>query len=137
MYNITSIGMMKIKVESQRTRISVLQCHRCQHFGHDQARCKQTPRCVKCEETYNISESTRERLKLNVQPVVDRIPQITGVVGPSIRQKEAAREMENHQQRGYPFPYARKALQRLSGKDKKNAQLKRPNKKRLKRTTRL
>lgn len=60
-YNFTSVGMMRIIVESQRTRASVLYCHRYQSFAHNQARCRQTPRCVKCGETQQTSECTKMR----------------------------------------------------------------------------
>lgn len=46
--SITEILYMRIRVDSQKIRTGVIQCHRCQSFGHNQLRCQQQPRCVRC-----------------------------------------------------------------------------------------
>lgn len=47
-YNIKHIYNAIIKVEPPRTTDDIVQCHRCQEFGHTKAYCKKLVNCVKC-----------------------------------------------------------------------------------------
>lgn len=48
-YNLTRLYNGIIKVEPPKPRKTVVQCMRCQQFGHTRNFCNQTARCVKCE----------------------------------------------------------------------------------------
>lgn len=41
-YNITEIELLKIRIKAQRIRTGVMQSHRCQNFGYNQVRWRQT-----------------------------------------------------------------------------------------------
>lgn len=47
-FNLTKLGHRRIKVESQKTRITIPQSHTCQTFCHNQGSCHRSPRCMKC-----------------------------------------------------------------------------------------
>ena len=42
----------RIKVEEPRNRKDIVQCYRCQAFGHTRSYCNRAPRCVKCGEAH-------------------------------------------------------------------------------------
>ena len=43
-------------MEEPKQRAGVVQCHRCQNFGHSKSYCNHPPRCVKCSKTHLTSE---------------------------------------------------------------------------------
>ena len=45
---LTEINGVKISVETQKSKSRSMQCHRCQLFGHSQAKCTAQPKYVKC-----------------------------------------------------------------------------------------
>lgn len=55
-YNITSLNNFQITVENKRTYNEVMQCHRCQRFGHSQVNCNMTPRCHRCAGIHFYNE---------------------------------------------------------------------------------
>lgn len=59
-FNIRSVKQFIIKVEAQRPRASIGQCHRCQRFGHAQRNCTLPPRCVKCAENHHHADPVRQ-----------------------------------------------------------------------------
>lgn len=50
------IDHCKIKWESYIKKKNYTQCFRCQRFGHSQANCNLTPRCVKCPENHYYTD---------------------------------------------------------------------------------
>ncbi|KAJ4442852.1 hypothetical protein ANN_04445 [Periplaneta americana] len=48
-YSLTRLYNGIIKVEPPKPRKTIVQCMRCQQFGHTRNFCNQTARCVKCE----------------------------------------------------------------------------------------
>lgn len=65
---------------NQKARTNVLQCYRCQSFGHKWSRYRQSPRCVKCtcsylKEGFSKSRNNRQMCQLR-QPAP---PQLQGL----------------------------------------------------------
>lgn len=55
-YQLFDINNHVIKVESYRPTPHVIQCHKCQNFGHTSRRCNLQTRCVKCSNSHLFSE---------------------------------------------------------------------------------
>ena len=60
-FNIPSIGGMRVIVESQHAKSKATQCHNCQIFGHSAAKCKASPKCVKCAGDHHTSSCSKPR----------------------------------------------------------------------------
>ncbi|GJQ68700.1 hypothetical protein Trydic_g17236 [Trypoxylus dichotomus] len=52
-YNITDCCGLAVKVEALRTRNLIVQCHKCQMFGHTQSNCNINYKCIKCGEDHS------------------------------------------------------------------------------------
>lgn len=63
-FKLSSICFTKIRVEEPRPRQHLIQCQRCQNFGHSKTYCNHQPRCVKCSESH-LTENCQ---KPNDQP---------------------------------------------------------------------
>lgn len=59
-YKIDSICYTKIKVEAPHQKKTPVQCLRCQNYGHTRTYCHHTPRCVKCGDTHNSNECSKD-----------------------------------------------------------------------------
>ncbi|VVC35233.1 Pre-C2HC domain,Zinc finger, CCHC-type, partial [Cinara cedri] len=55
-FTIDTLVYTKIKIEEPRSRRNLIQCTRCQSYGHTQAYCNHQPRCVKCGDNHLSSE---------------------------------------------------------------------------------
>lgn len=64
-FKLSSICFTKIKVEEPRPRQHLIQCQRCQNFGHTKTYCNHQPRSVKCSESH---------LTENCQKPIDQPP---------------------------------------------------------------
>lgn len=53
-----------IQVQPRTNRNYPIQCKRCQRYGHSQANCRLTPRCVRCKESHHYSQCTKPTSKL-------------------------------------------------------------------------
>lgn len=53
MYGLAECCGLDIKVEPLRTRTDIIQCHKCQLFGHPQKLCHVDFRCMKCGEEHS------------------------------------------------------------------------------------
>lgn len=53
-YNITKIRFKKIQMEAQRTDLLSYFATAGKNLGHKQAKCKQSPRCLKCGKNHII-----------------------------------------------------------------------------------
>uniref|UniRef100_A0A1B0GJF1 Putative nucleic-acid-binding protein from transposon x-element n=1 Tax=Lutzomyia longipalpis TaxID=7200 RepID=A0A1B0GJF1_LUTLO len=49
-----------VKIEPPHPKKEVIQCKRCQRFGHSKSYCNRSPRCVKCDQEHNSSECPRK-----------------------------------------------------------------------------
>lgn len=58
-YNITALCYTKIRVESPRPKRELVQCIKCQQYGHTQAYCNYSSRCVKCGGPHRGYECTK------------------------------------------------------------------------------
>lgn len=58
--NITDIYNQKIKIEDPRRSKSIVQCQRCQRYGHSKNNCMRPFRCVKCGEGHKTSECIKK-----------------------------------------------------------------------------
>lgn len=60
-YRLSNIGYVKCRIEPQRSKNQVRQCHKCQNFGHSQSTCFFNPRCVKCGENHLTIDCGKKR----------------------------------------------------------------------------
>jgi hypothetical protein len=60
-YQLRSLLHMQIKVESPRPQKTIVQCHRCQQYGHTRAYCTLPEVCVKCGEGHPWDKCPRPR----------------------------------------------------------------------------
>lgn len=60
-YSVTSLYHTKITVEKPHPRREIIQCHRCQQYGHSKGSCNHPPRCVKCGENHDTRECQKSR----------------------------------------------------------------------------
>ena len=49
----------------------VLQCFRCQHFGHVSRNCQMKPRCVKCKESHVVGSCANDKTDINIPACVN------------------------------------------------------------------
>lgn len=60
-YNIKHLINMIVKVEAPYKKKEVVQCKRCQRFGHTKNMCNRTFRCVKCGNDHPTTTCTKSR----------------------------------------------------------------------------
>uniref|UniRef100_A0A6M2DSN3 Putative nucleic-acid-binding protein from transposon x-element n=1 Tax=Xenopsylla cheopis TaxID=163159 RepID=A0A6M2DSN3_XENCH len=63
-FNIEFLYKTKILIEEKRPSGEIVQCTRCQRFGHTRNYCNRTPRCVKCTEEH-FTEQCSWKNKIN------------------------------------------------------------------------
>jgi hypothetical protein len=51
----------KITVEEPRKKRGIVQCYKCQNYGHTKNYCQQSPRCVRCGKDHLSSECKQEK----------------------------------------------------------------------------
>lgn len=59
-FNLVRLFYSVVKVQ-KRIASNVIQCKRCQRFGHSQANCGLNPRCVKCTGNHHYSECRKSK----------------------------------------------------------------------------
>jgi hypothetical protein len=59
-YLLRTLLYTKITFEPPRPKRTIPQCTKCQRYGHTQAYCFHTPRCVKCAGSHHTSQCTRK-----------------------------------------------------------------------------
>lgn len=64
-YNIKYLKNAVVKIEPPIKTNDIVQCHRCQQFGHSKTYCRNTYKCVKCGLNHLTSQCTKER---NIPP---------------------------------------------------------------------
>lgn len=55
-YAIKAVGNGVVTFEAPRKNNDLVQCHRCQMFGHTKAYCRRVPSCVKCGQDHFSTE---------------------------------------------------------------------------------
>lgn len=58
-FNIRHIEKAIVKIEPPQKSYDLIQCHRCQMFGHTKAYCKRPYRCVKCGMDHSTAQCTK------------------------------------------------------------------------------
>ena len=59
-YSIETLHYTKVTFEPPRPKRSISQCTKCQHYGHTQAYCFHTSRCVKCARNHHTKQCSRQ-----------------------------------------------------------------------------
>lgn len=60
-YNLKDIGKAIVKIEPPLKTNDIVQCHRCQLFGHTKSFCRNPFCCVKCGLSHNTTECTKPK----------------------------------------------------------------------------
>jgi len=60
-YDLNRLLRTVIKVEEPHKKREIVQCKRCQQYGHSKSYCNYHPQCVKCAENHPTSECTKTR----------------------------------------------------------------------------
>lgn len=58
--NIKYIFNQSVKIEDPHKANTIVQCHRCQQYGHSKNNCMRPFRCVKCSEGHKTSECSKK-----------------------------------------------------------------------------
>jgi len=58
-YQIETLNYIKVKFEPPRPKRNTPQCSKCQRYGHTQAYCYHSPRCVKCAGSHLTKQCSR------------------------------------------------------------------------------
>lgn len=58
-YNLSSCCGLAVSTESLRSRSGIIQCHKCQSFGHSQLNCHIKYKCMKCGEEHSTHLCTK------------------------------------------------------------------------------
>jgi len=60
-FKLTSLLHTKIKVEESHKRREIIQCSKCQEYGHLKGYCAYPPRCVRCADFHPTSQCTQSK----------------------------------------------------------------------------
>lgn len=60
-FKITELAYTKIKVEEPHKRRDIVQCQRCQQYGHTKAYCNHEPQCIRCAGKHLTTSCTISR----------------------------------------------------------------------------
>lgn len=60
-FKINNICFTKVKVEAPHIRRDLVQCHRCQQYGHTKSYCNHQPKCVRCGENHTSDSCSKCR----------------------------------------------------------------------------
>lgn len=60
-YKLNRLYGAVIKVEPPKPKRNIIQCLRCQDYGHSKNYCHKAPRCVKCEGIHATSQCTKDK----------------------------------------------------------------------------
>lgn len=60
-YELTRLYHTKISVESLHRKKDIVQCTKCQKYGHTKSYCRHQPRCVKCGSSHTSDACTKSR----------------------------------------------------------------------------
>lgn len=60
-YNVQFLLNARIRVEAPRSNTEIVQCHRCQLYGHTKSYCNRPFRCVKCGKDHDTATCTKSK----------------------------------------------------------------------------
>jgi len=69
-YLIETLHYTKVKFEPPRPKRTIPQCSKCQRYGHTQAYCFHSPRCIKCAGSHLTKQCLRKDKSDNVKCVL-------------------------------------------------------------------
>lgn len=69
-YNVEYLQQCKIKFEPPKHKRDIVQCAKCQRYGHTKNFCYQKPRCVKCLGDHTTGECSRKTKSKDVRCVL-------------------------------------------------------------------
>ncbi|BES87877.1 Associated with zinc fingers [Nesidiocoris tenuis] len=59
-YSLQRLGNAVIKIEPPRPKRTVIQCTKCQSYGHSKNYCHRSPKCVKCDGKHSTESCTKQ-----------------------------------------------------------------------------
>ena len=69
-YQIETLSYTKMRFEPPRPKRNIPQCGKCQRYGHTQAYCYHSPRCVKCAGNHSTKHCPRKEKSEHVKCVL-------------------------------------------------------------------
>jgi PAX-interacting protein 1 len=69
-YQIETLNYTKVKFKPPRPNQNIPQCSKCQRYGHNQAYCYHSPRCVKCPSSHLNKQCSKKEKSENVKCVL-------------------------------------------------------------------
>ena len=60
-FNLKNLYYSTIRVEEPHKRKEIVQCHRCQNYGHTRSYCNHPPRCVRCAGSHESATCIKTR----------------------------------------------------------------------------
>jgi hypothetical protein len=60
-FKVNNICFTKVKVEAPHIRRDLVQCHRCQQYGHTKSYCNHQPKCVQCGENHTSDSCSKSK----------------------------------------------------------------------------
>lgn len=60
-FKLKTICFTKIKIEAPHIRRDLVQCHRCQQYGHTKSYCNHHPKCVRCGENHSSDSCSKSK----------------------------------------------------------------------------
>lgn len=60
-FMINNICFSKVKFEAPHIRRDLVQCHRCQQYGHTKSYCNHQPKCVRCGESHTSDQCSKPK----------------------------------------------------------------------------
>nr|CAI5846180.1 unnamed protein product [Callosobruchus analis] len=67
--NVRFILNTKILWERRQSERPIIQCHRCQRWGHATSNCQRQPRCLKCAASHLTNECLKTRETRRLVPI--------------------------------------------------------------------
>jgi len=69
-YQIETLNYTKVRFKPPRTKRNIPQCGKCQRYGHTQAYCYHSPRCVKCAGNHTTKHCPRKEKSEHVKCIL-------------------------------------------------------------------
>lgn len=102
--SITHIYNQRVKIEDPRKSKTIVQCQRCQEYGHSKNNCMRPFRCVKCGENHKTSECAKKDRSTPAKCALCSLDHPANYKGCQVYRELLARRLNNHNgnQKGYP-----------------------------------
>ena len=95
-YQIEALNYTKVTFEPPSPKRNIPQCSKGQRYGHTQAYCYRSPRCVKCAYSHLTKQCPRKEKSENVKSVVCAVyKDLQKRTFPPLRSKQVVQTQEN------------------------------------------